>query len=402
MRRLIVAAATLVLAASLSTDRGSAQGSDVVKFGASLALTGGLASEGRLVKDGYDWMVKLINDRGGITVGGKKYRVEIVYYDDASDSATAVRLTTKLIDEDHVNFLLGPYGSGATNATSSVAEKYKIPMVAAHGSAYTIYQRGYKYIFGVLNPVDQYPTPMLRLAAAQKPKPQTIALINEDGLFPNLGIEAAARQAADLGMKVDYREKYPSGTKDFSSMIAAIRAQKPDVLIAGGYQGDMIVITRQVRENNLDLKMLGFLLGPTVRGYVETLGRLAEGTLEPTQWDANMGWHDRLFNMTSQQFAVDFQRKYGYAPDYHQPQSAAALEVFYNAIRVANSLDPVKVRDAIASSTFESFYGPIKFTEQGINVGKSMACVQIQKGKPVVVWPAKYAEAKAIYPLPTK
>jgi branched-chain amino acid transport system substrate-binding protein len=337
-----------------------------------------------------------------LEVGGKKYHVAIVYYDDGSDTSTAVRLTTKLLDEDHVNFLLGPYGSGASFATTSVAEKYQIPMVIAHGAANTIYSRGYKYTFGVLNPVDQYPTPELKLAVEQNPKPQTIAFLNEDTLFANLGNDAGAKQAADMGLKVVYKEKYASGTKDFSSIIAAIKAAKPDVLIAAGYQGDMIVVTRQVREGGLGVKMLGFLLGPTVRGYVETLGPLAEGTLEPTQWNANMNWKDQLFGMTSQQFADNFKAQYGYVPDYHAPQSAAALEVFYNAIRVAKSLDPQKVRDAIASSTFESFYGPIKFTDQGINVGKSMACIQIQNGKPVVVWPGKIAQAKAVYPLTEK
>ena len=154
MRRVITALFAVLFSASLATTQSTAQSPNVIKFGASLALTGGLASEGRLVKEGYDWMVRLINDRGGITVDGKTYKVEIVYYDDGSDAPTAVRLTTKLLDEDHVNFLLGPYGSGSTNATSSVAEKYRIPMVDAHGSANTIYARGYKFIFGVLNPVE--------------------------------------------------------------------------------------------------------------------------------------------------------------------------------------------------------------------------------------------------------
>ena len=407
----VAAAASIAL---LSAQPGRAADSDnVIRFGASLALTGGLASEGTLVKDGYDWMVREINTHGGLTVGGKKYTVEITYYDDGSDAPTAVRLTKKLLDEDHVNFLLGPYGSGATNATSAVAEQYKIPMVDAHGSANTIYTKGNKFIFGVLNPADQYATPMLQLAREQKDAPKTIALVREDTLFANIGIEAAAKQAEALGMKVVYNEKYPSGTKDFSTIIASIKAQKPDMVLAGGYQGDMIVITRQIREGGLGVKMLGFLLGPTVRGYVSALGPLSEGTLEPIQWNANMGWHDQLFNLSSEQFATQFEREYHYVPDYHAPQSAAALEVFYNAIRKANSLDPQRVRDTIASSAFESFYGPIKFNEQGINVGKSTACIQIQhvsnKGsmeeqyRPVPVYPAKLAgKSKAIYPLPAR
>jgi branched-chain amino acid transport system substrate-binding protein len=405
-----LAATAAILLVPLTPSPGEAQSPNVIRFGASLALTGGLASEGTLVKDGYDWMVKTINDRGGITVGGKKYTVEIKYYDDGSDTPTAVRLTKKLLDEDHVNFLLGPYGSGATNATSAVAEQYKIPMVDAHGSANTIYSKGNKYIFGVLNPADQYATPMLQLAKEQKDAPKTIAFIREDTLFANIGIESAAKQAEAMGMKVVYNEKYPSGTKDFSTIIAAIKAQKPDMVLAGGYQGDMIVITRQIREGGLGVKMLGFLLGPTVRGYVGTLGALAEGTLEPTQWNSNMGWHDQWLSLSSEQFSSAFEKEYHYVPDYHAPQSAAALEVFYNAIRKANSLDPQKVRDTIASSPFESFYGPIKFNEGGINVGKTMACIQIQHVKttgtpeqqylPVPVWPAKLrGSAHAIYPL---
>jgi len=406
-----LAVAAAVLITPLSAQPGRAADTDnVIRFGASLALTGGLASEGTLVKDGYDWMVREINAHGGLTVGGKKYTVEIKYYDDGSDTPTAVRLTKKLLDEDHVNFLLGPYGSGATNATSAVAEQYKIPMVDAHGSANTIYAKGNKYIFGVLNPADQYATPMLQLAKEQKDPPKTIAFVREDTLFANIGIESAAKQAEALGMKVVYNEKYPSGTKDFSTIIAAIKAQKPDMVLAGGYQGDMIVITRQIREGGLGVKMLGFLLGPTVRGYVGTLGALAEGTLEPTQWNANMDWHDQWFNLSSEQFAGAFDKEYHYVPDYHAPQSAAALEVFYNAIRKANSLDAQKVRDTIASSTFESFYGPIKFNDGGINVAKSMACIQIQHVKttgtneqqylPVPVWPAKLrGSAHVIYPL---
>lgn len=108
---------------------------DVIRFGASLSLTGNLAGEGKLVRDGYDFWVRHVNERGGIKVAGKSYKVEIKYYDDESNAKSAALLTEKLITEDGVKFILGPYGSGATFAASAVTEKYGIPMVAANAAS---------------------------------------------------------------------------------------------------------------------------------------------------------------------------------------------------------------------------------------------------------------------------
>ena len=138
------------LGAALAATCAGAAAQDVVRFGAALSITGSKATEGRLVKDGYDFYVKHVNERGGIDIGGKKHKVEIVYYDDESDPKTTVKLVEKLIVEDGIKFLLGPYSSGATFPASSVAEKYRIPMVEAHGAATTIFERGYEYIFAVL------------------------------------------------------------------------------------------------------------------------------------------------------------------------------------------------------------------------------------------------------------
>ena len=108
---------------------------DTIQFGASLSLTGRLSTEGKRVKDGYDFYVKHVNDKGGIDIGGKKYKVAIKYYDDESDTNTAVKLVEKLIVEDNIKFLLGPYGSGASLPATAVAERHKLPMVIAHGAS---------------------------------------------------------------------------------------------------------------------------------------------------------------------------------------------------------------------------------------------------------------------------
>ena len=373
---------------------------DVVRFGASLSLTGRMATEGRLVKDGYDFYVKHINALGGIPIKGKKYKVEIVYYDDESDPKTAVKLVEKLIVEDGIKYLLGPYSSSATFPASSVAEKYKIPMVEAHGAATTIFERGYKYIFATLSSVDQYTSGIIKMASELNPAPKTIALINENTLFPQLAMDGAAKQAKALGIKVVYKQKYPTGTKDLSSMLAAVREKKPDILLAAGYTADMILLVKQAKEMGVNPKMFGMMLGPTLPGFVKALQKDAEYLLEPIQWSPNMAWKDDVFGYTAGEFAKLFEKEFGYKTDYHPPQSAAALLVYHHALQKVGLADPQVVRDAIAQTDIMTFYGRIKFNEKGQNIGKTMAVIQLQNGKPVVVYPLSGAEGKLVYPIP--
>jgi branched-chain amino acid transport system substrate-binding protein len=375
---------------------------DVITFGAALSLTGAVSTEGRLVKEGYDLYVKHINQRGGIRVGDRTYKVAIKYYDDESNAATSAKLYEKLITEDKITLLLGPYSSGITLAASAISERHRVPMVAAHAAATGVYDRGFKYLFATLTPVDQYSSNIIRMAAESKPRAQRIALIHENALFPKAGIDAAEAQAKAAGLEVVYKEAYPTGTKDFAPMLAAVKARNPDALVVAGYTGDMIVMARQTSEQQVNVKLLGFLLGPTLPGFVKSLGALAENVLEPVQWAPNQPWKDEIFGWTAQQYADLCLKEYGHVCDYHPPQSTAALQVYQRAIEKAGSLDPQRVRDALAQTNIMTAYGPVRFNDKGQNVAKTMSVVQIQGGKPVVVYPANAAEAKFIYPMPAR
>jgi branched-chain amino acid transport system substrate-binding protein len=156
----------------------------------------------------------------------------------------------------------------------------------------------------------------------------------------------------------------------------------------------MILLAKQIHEVGLKPKLLAYQLGPTLPGFVESLKQDAENTLEPVQWVPNAPWKDSIFGYTAMDFAKVFQKEYGYWPDYHPPQSAAALEVYHYAFQKAGSLDPDKVREAIAQTNIQTFYGPVKFDSRGVNIGKAMQVVQIQDGKPVPVYPKEDALAK--------
>lgn len=398
-RRLFtLGACAALLSAALATDPAQAQ-QDVITFGAALSLTGKTATEGRLVKAGYDLYVDQINARGGIKVGGKSYKVAIKYYDDQSDANTSAKLYERLITEDGIKLLLGPYSSGITFAASPVAEKYQVPMVAAHAAASTVYDRGFKYLFATLTPVDQYTGNMIKMAAQATPRGQRVALIHENALFPKASIDAAESQAKAAGLEVVYKEAYPTGTKDFSAMIEAMKARNPDVLIGAGYTGDMLVMARQTSEQKVPLKMIGFTLGPTSPGFVDSLGAKAENLLEPTQWTPDLPWKDEIFGWTASEYAALCKQATGHECDYHPPQSTAALQVYQRAIEKAGSLDPQKVRDALAQTDIMTAYGPVRFNAKGQNIAKGMSVIQIQGGKPVVVFPIEGAKAKFIYPM---
>lgn len=375
---------------------------DTITFGAALSLTGKTSTEGRLVREGYDIYVNEINARGGIKVAGKAYKVAIKYYDDQSDANITVKLYERLINEDGIKLLLGPYSSGITLAASAVNEKYQLPMVAAHAASPAVFERGFKYIFATLTPIDQYSSNMIRMAATANPRAQRVALISENSLAPKSFGEGAAQQAKAAGLDVVYNESYPTGTKDFSAMLATMKSKNPDLLLVSGYTGDITLIARQVAEGGVPLKMFGAMLGPTLPGFIETLGSKAEGLLEPVQWTADAPYKDEIFGWTAAEFAALCQKTTGHVCDYHPPQSVAALQVYQRAIEKAGSLDPQKVRDALAQTNIMTAYGPVRFNERGQNVAKGMSVVQIQGGKPVVVFPLEGVKTRFLYPLPPR
>jgi branched-chain amino acid transport system substrate-binding protein len=374
-----------------------------IKFGAAMSVTGGLAAEAKTSKDGYDFIAAAINKKGGIPVGKKRYKVEIVYYDDASNANTSVQLYEKLINEDKVNFLLGPYSSGVTLATSTVAEKYKIPMVVAHAASPAIYNRGYKYVFGTLNTVGQYSEPFFRMLKAIKAnRPKTVAIMYENVLFQQAFADAAETNAKKHGFEVVYKQSFPNPTADFAPLLSAVANRKPDIMLTGGYTLGMIGLVRQASQLHMSIPAWLFSLGPTVPGFLPSVGRGGEYLMEPIQWAANFnpGLKDEIFGWNAKQYSKAFFKAMGYLPDYHPPQSSAALEVYYKALNQVGSLDRQKVRNAIAKIKLRSFYGNVCFNSRGEENCKSMGVAQIQGGKPVVVWPAKFAQRKLIYPAP--
>src|SRR5246127_3108035 len=190
---------------------------DTIVFGAAISITGKTAKEGEYTRDGYQFAIDKINEMGGIKVGGKTYKVELKYYDDETKPERTAQLIEKLINEDKVNLILGPYGSSPTGTAAPIVERYRIPMVEANGSAEAIFSKGYKYTFMILSPAKLYLRDILDVVRSMDPSVKTVAILGENESFSKEVAAGAAEYAREKGMDIVYDELYPSSTQDVSA-----------------------------------------------------------------------------------------------------------------------------------------------------------------------------------------
>lgn len=372
---------------------------DTIRFGAALSFTGRASREGRLSRHGMELWRDVANQKGGIKVGDKSYKADIKFYDDESDPKTTAKLVEKLITEDGIKFILGPYGSTPSFAASAITEKYKALIVVGMGSAEAIFERGFKYLFGPLTTASFYLADSLKLAAGQKPKPETVAIIFKNELFSMQSAEGGKKVAEGLGLKVVYFEKYPPDARDLSSIITVVRAKNPDIFIVSGHFADSFLAVKQAKELKLNPKVIIGNVGVATPDFITSLKEDAESILGPTQWVPNQKTRDAVLG-SAEDYTRLYEKTYGYIPDYHSAGQSVAPLIFQLAIEKARSLDIEKVREAMAKLDMDTFFGHIKFNEKGMNVAKGMAVLQIQQGKHVPIYPPEMALGKFIYPKP--
>jgi branched-chain amino acid transport system substrate-binding protein len=390
----------LALALALGSLPASAQ--ETIVFGAAVSLTGKTAKEGEYTRDGYNFFVDKLNEMGGITVGGKKYKVAVKYYDDESKSERTAQLIEKLINEDKVTFILGPYGSAPSGTAAPICEKYKIPMIEANGSAESIFSKGYKYTFAVLSPAKLYLKGVIDLVMARDKAVKTVAVLGENEPFSKEVAAGAADYAKEKGLTVVYQELYPTGTQDVSALLTNIKGKNPDIVLGAGHLQDSLLIVKQAKDLGVSPKAMGFSVGPSSPEFRENLKGNADYVFGATQWTEALKYNGDDPWKTPKAYGDAFRAKnpkYTVIP-YQVAESSAAVIAFWRAIEKANSLDPTKVRDAIAALDIMTFYGQVKFDTRGINVYKPMAVEQLQPdGKKYTVFPANVAEKEALYPM---
>lgn len=373
--------------AALSASTSGARAEDVIRFGAPLPLTGPLAPEGIKQKQGYDLWAEQANKAGGISVGGKKYKVEIVYSDYQSNTPRAVQTTEQMITQDNVNFMFGAFGSGAAKAASTISEKYKVPTIAAAASSSQVYDQGYKYFFGTFTPNDTLTTPLTKIIKDKAPDVKKVAILARNDLFPLAIAQEEEKSAKANGLEVVYFEKYAIGTLDFSATLSQMKSLSPQWIFVTGYVNDLLLVRKQMVDQQMKAPVVTMIAGPAYRDFIDFAGKSAENLTSASWWHPAEEYQGKdIFGSTSN-FVKLFRAKYNSDPDYGQASAAVSGALFQLAIEKANSLDHDKVRDALANMDTVTFWGPVKFGANGQINSLEPPVFQIQNAKAVVLFP---------------
>ena len=359
-----------------------------IKIGASLSLTGTYAKPGTYQKEGYEICADELNAKGGLL--GRK--VEFVMYDDQSSTQTAQRLYEKLITEDKVEAVMGPYSSAITESVAGISEKYKKVMVSPLAATTSIFRQGRKHIFMVISPAEFYLEGLVDMGAKRGLK--TIAIVNEDTLFPKATVVGTEELAKKRGLQVVLREAYPKGNTDFSALLVKIKAVNPDIIAAATYFDDAVAITRQMKELNVNPKMFGVTVGGDIPEFYTLLKQNAEYVYGSTQWDEVLPYPGQ------KEFLSAYQKKFKHEPSYHAAAGYAGCLLYAEGVKRAKSLDADLVRAELLKLKIRTAFGDYAVDQDGFQTAHKMVMIQWQDGKRVVVWPDDLASGKPRFPTP--
>jgi branched-chain amino acid transport system substrate-binding protein len=380
-----------------SSSSGGGIGKSTLTFGFSTSLTGANADTGKYMRDGYQFWADTVNNHGGLKVNGQSVKVQLKYYDDESNANTAASNVQKLISEDHVDFILGPYGSPANLTAVVVTEKNRDIMLDTEGATNDLFTKGYHYIVGNVPLATMYPPPALDFLATQNPKPK-LAVVWADDAFSKVVGQSMVDQAKSKGFDVVLQQQYPTGLTDFSPLITQMKSANADVVFGAGHTDEAENIVKQEQQLNYHPAATIQTVGPSTPAFIQSLGPAAEGQFGTASWTSSItSFKDDLFGDAAT-YAANFKKEFNYDPDYHSPQASAGAEILGLAIQKAGSIDQDKVLAALHQLDVMTVGGPFKAAADGSNQGAQMLLGQVQNGNFVSVWPEKYASAKAKYP----
>ncbi len=382
IRRLLLTLCTLALSLAAG-----AYAADPIRIGTTQSLTGEFQEFGTNQLRGLQMWAADVNSRGELL--GRP--VEIVHYDDGSDPARSAELYRKLIEQDRVDLLLGPYSSSITLAASEVAEKHDFPMLTLGASADQIWARGYQNIVGLDVPAQRYMDVALQAAANQGAK--TLALVYEENPFTLEVVPSVLSKAQELGLQVVLQAPTRSAA-DIPDQVKRLAAANADVIMSLHYLEEGVELVRALKQAQVKPDMLVFGVAASLAEFGQQLPGATEGVTGVTQWLRGV----RLPG--AQDFAYRYRKMYGYNPGAYDVLGYSGGQVMEAAVRLAGTTDHAAVREQLRTMTFSSLLGIYQVDADGRQVGKENYLLQWQGKDRRLVKPDKLAESKLIYPMP--
>lgn len=375
-----------LLALSLAASA-SAQGT--IKIGAVTSLSGRFATFGKMQQAGFQVAIDEINAKGG--VGGQK--LELLLQDDASDTNKALSAAENLVGQK-VPLIMGAYASGITKPLSQYMNRVKVPLLNSTSVDETITKPGNAYTFRVTNQSSVYTRSLIeQLKKMQGLK--TVAVLTSNDAFGKSVMTDVTNLLPKGGYQIIGKDTYDQGLTDFRPILNRYKGQNPDVVIFASYEQDAVALAKQVKEVGLSPKIIaGIATGFALPSFLEGAKDAAEGFLVTMVWNPDVQYpgakslHDRLLKALG-----------GEEPSQHAAQSYAGMLAAAEAIRLAGSTDPAKVRDALTKVKLNTAFGPVTFKSYGGYQNQNSVVgliTQVQNGKFVTVAPATAATGKLI------
>jgi branched-chain amino acid transport system substrate-binding protein len=381
---------------------GAAQTSHTIRVGMTVSSTGSFALASQSGVRGVELWVDDVNRRGGIEVKGKKYPVELVKLDDRSDKQMVTRVYERLIVDEKVDLVFAPFGSTLTAAAATVTERLGKYMMVWSAASDDLYKQGFKnMVSGTQMPVSAMLRANMELAAKQGVK--KVALLYSDEPFPAGLAEGGKEQAAKNGMEVVLFEKYPKGQKDFSTILQKARAAGAEALVPTSYEGDLISMTRQMKQLDINFPYVFMVYASTPQ--FQAIGADSNYIYSHTNYHPAINWKVNA-GLTREQFAAAYDQRFPKAefpPDFQTALAYGAGALTEEIVKQAGSTDAAALKKASLdlSGKLTVMAGPYAIDETGKQLLMPFPVVQLLPGKGMVpVWPADVATQKPVYPAP--
>jgi branched-chain amino acid transport system substrate-binding protein len=379
-----------------------AQAQNVITFGGSIPMSGKEGDTGLNVLQGYKVAVQFINEKlGGVRIGDTKYTLDLQMFDDASDPQRATTLIQKQVDAG-IDFFLGSFSSAIVLPAAAITERAKKPTVQAGGGSDQIFTKKFRYMFGMFPRASRQLASLTEMLKSMGGQVKTCSLITTNDPYSKTQADGAAVLLKEAGIEVLDVFRLPPSATDVSGVINDLRAKTPDALICNTHQQESALITQQLVSTGTEVKLLFATLGPQLATFRSNLGKYVEGMTFLQYWEPRFKFSDPLFG-SSREYYEYYTSVTDRKESYQTVAASACIVSYVKAMQDVGSVNPEKVRDALAVLDYESMYGRVKFTLDGDGdpVLMGPAIGQIQKGDLEVVFPEKIGTTTLVFPNPS-
>lgn len=374
---------------------------DSITLGMPISLSGRYAMLGRQVLAGLQCYVRAVNAAGGIYLSGSKRSlpVALIAHDDEGREKKARDLVERLINEDAIDVLLGPYGSGLTFAATEAADAAGMVLFNHSGSADSIFARQSQWMVGIISPASRYLCSVLDALRARDPAARTIAIVSTETGFAGEVAQGAVDWINEQGLELSLHQRYPSGLEDFRDLVGVLKEEPPDWLLGVGRIEDDVRLAHELCEIRPEVKATALVVA-AIDHFRQALGDASDGFLAPSQWEPQVRYAVDCGPLASE-FLERYRQASALSLDYPAAQAYAAGVIVQRCIETAGSLEQKALRDAARGLRCTSFYGPFAIDgESGRQTAHPMLTTQWQAGGKKIVWPPLVAEATIVYPGP--